>query len=205
MIIGRLLMRFLLVPLGGGVAICVATLFVMVAQWNRMAALTADDYSGLTTFFVMVPVLAVGSGVMLWPATLGYTLRNFWNPIDSATTLISDDSLEQLRAWATRYLRPGGPLSALRIGKQPYGILPVSARGMLPLANSPLERELSQAIDWFRVQWDRVLSKVPTLRNPSPESLHQVLAMQPWPVAKRFWQVACPLQRYRHSQSQRLQ
>ena len=129
----------------------------------------------------------------LWPATLGYTLRNFWNPIDSATTLISDDSLEQLRAWATRYLRPGGPLSALRIGKQPYGILPVSARGMLPLANSPLERELSQAIDWFRVQWDRVLSKVPTLRNPSPESLHQVLAMQPWPVAKRFWQVAGPV------------
>jgi hypothetical protein len=74
MFIGRLLMRLLLVPLGGGVAICVATLFVMVAQWNRMAALTADDYSGLTTFFVMVPMLAVGSGVMLWPATLGALL-----------------------------------------------------------------------------------------------------------------------------------
>jgi len=74
MVVGRLLMRLLLVPFGGGVAICVATLFVMVAQWNRMAALTADDYSGLTTFFVMVPVLAVGSGVMLWPATLGALL-----------------------------------------------------------------------------------------------------------------------------------
>ena len=43
MIIGRLLMRFLLVPLGGGVAICVAMLFVMVAHWNRFAAVTADD------------------------------------------------------------------------------------------------------------------------------------------------------------------
>ena len=74
MFIGRFLLRLLLMPLGGGVAICVATLFVMVAQWNRMAALTADDYSGLMTFFVMVPVLAVGSGVMLWPATLGALL-----------------------------------------------------------------------------------------------------------------------------------
>jgi hypothetical protein len=74
MFIGRFFLRLLLMPLGGGIAICVAALFVMVAQWNRMAALAADDYSGLMTFFVMVPVLAVGSGVMLWPATLGALL-----------------------------------------------------------------------------------------------------------------------------------
>ena len=48
MILGRLLMRLLLVPLGGCIAICVAMIFVMVAHWNRFAALTADDHSGLT-------------------------------------------------------------------------------------------------------------------------------------------------------------
>ena len=68
MFIGRFLMRLLLMPLGGGVAICVATLFVMVAQWNRMAALTADDYSVLLTFFVLDPVLSVGSWIMPLPA-----------------------------------------------------------------------------------------------------------------------------------------
>ena len=71
MIIGRLLMRLLLVPLGGCVAVCVAMLFVMVAHWNRVAAVTADDDSGLTTFLVLIPMLAVGSGVMLLPAALG--------------------------------------------------------------------------------------------------------------------------------------
>jgi hypothetical protein len=71
MFIGRFLLRLLLVPLGGCVAICVAMTFVMFAQWNRMAALTADDYSGLTTFLVVVPMMAVGSGVMMLPATLG--------------------------------------------------------------------------------------------------------------------------------------
>ncbi len=74
MFIGRFLMRLLLVPLGGCIAVCVAMLFVMLAQWNRMTALSGDDYSGLATFFFMVPMLAVGTGVMLWPATLGALL-----------------------------------------------------------------------------------------------------------------------------------
>ena len=42
-------------------------LFVMVAQWNRVATLNHDDISGLTIFFVVVPMLAVTSGVMLLP------------------------------------------------------------------------------------------------------------------------------------------
>jgi len=64
-------MRLLLVPLCGCVAICVGMLFVMVAHWNRVVAMTADDYSGLTTFLVLIPMLAVGSGIMLLPAVLG--------------------------------------------------------------------------------------------------------------------------------------
>jgi hypothetical protein len=71
MIIGRLLLRMLLVPLGGGIAICVAMIFVTVAHWNRVAAVTGDDYSGLTTYLAVVPMMAVGSGLMLLPATLG--------------------------------------------------------------------------------------------------------------------------------------
>ena len=71
MIIGRFLLRFLLVPLGGSIAICVAMIFVTVAHWNRLAAVLANDYSGLETFFIAVPMLAVGSAIMLLPATLG--------------------------------------------------------------------------------------------------------------------------------------
>jgi hypothetical protein len=128
----------------------------------------------------------------LWNATIGYTLRFFWNPIDSAETLIDDAAIDQLRAFAVRYLRPGGPLSALRIGNTPYGILPVTGRGFVPKANSALEREILDAITWFRTHWDQAAGKAPTLRNPSAENLHQVLAMQPWALAKRFWQVAGP-------------
>ncbi|HJV70076.1 hypothetical protein [Ideonella sp.] len=128
----------------------------------------------------------------LWNATLGYTLRFFWNPIDSGQTLIEDSAIEQLRAFGVRFLRPSGPLSALRVGKTPYGLLPVCARGYQPKANSALERELLEAITWFRSHWELAQGTVPTLRDPKAESLHQVLAMQPWAQAKRFWQVAGP-------------
>jgi len=128
----------------------------------------------------------------LWNATLGYTLRFFWNPLDSSQTLIEDSAIEQLRAFAVRFLRPGGPLSALRVGNTPYGILPITARGFVPKANSALERELFEATTWFRLHWDIATRSVPTLRNPSAENLHQVMAMQPWALTKRFWQVAGP-------------
>ncbi|WP_280155140.1 hypothetical protein [Piscinibacter sp. XHJ-5] len=128
----------------------------------------------------------------LWNATLGYTLRFFWNPIDGAHTLVEDSAIEQLRAFGVRFLRASGPLSALRVGKTPYGVLPICARSYQPKANSPIERELLEAIGWFRTHWELALSTVPTLRDPKAESLHQVLAMQPWALAKRFWQVAGP-------------
>jgi hypothetical protein len=71
MIVGRFLMRLLLVPLGGCIAICVAMIFVIVAHWNRLVEVTADDYSGLTTLLVAGPMMAVGAGLMLIPAMLG--------------------------------------------------------------------------------------------------------------------------------------
>lgn len=128
----------------------------------------------------------------LWSATLGYTLRYFWNPLDQAEALIDDDAIAQLRAHAVRFLRPSGPLAALRVGNQPYGIVPVAARAYRPQPNSALERELHEAIGWFRGFWEAAVPRVPTMAAPGPETLHQVLAMQPWSVAKRFWQVAGP-------------
>jgi len=121
MIIGRLLMRFLLVPLGGGVAICVATLFVMVAQWNRMSELTANDYSGLASFFVMVPVLAVGSGVMLWPATLGAVLAEIfairsWMYHASNGGLSAAVSLVSIGGFEKNYGLSNAPLIAVGAG-----------------------------------------------------------------------------------------
>jgi hypothetical protein len=77
MILGRLLLRFLLVPLGAGIAILTAALFVIVAHWNRFAALVADrsnDEFIIALFFIgswIVLVASVSAAAMLLPAILG--------------------------------------------------------------------------------------------------------------------------------------
>jgi hypothetical protein len=70
MAFGRFLMRLLLVPVGFGIAIVAAMMFVMVAEWNRTGQLNHDDISGLTAFFVIVPMMALTSAVTLVPGVV---------------------------------------------------------------------------------------------------------------------------------------
>ncbi len=54
----------------------------------------------------------------LWPALWGERLRDYWH----------DDGLGSvLTNWALEFMKPEGPLSALRFGDEAYGILPVSS------------------------------------------------------------------------------
>src|SRR5262249_31709029 len=55
----------------------------------------------------------------LWPATLGYLLREQLG--------LPLDDIGRVRTFFTRYVTGRGPLPAIRVGTQPYGILPTSA------------------------------------------------------------------------------
>ena len=70
--------------------------------------------------------LALAANQALWPATWGYW---FLSPMGWATTtlpLLASSDLTTLRNWFTDFVRAEGPLPTLRIGRHPYGILPVS-------------------------------------------------------------------------------
>lgn len=54
----------------------------------------------------------------LWPALWGHQMRDLWGCVDEA---------DRLAQWASRYLRPEGPLPPIRIAEQAYGLLPTSA------------------------------------------------------------------------------
>ncbi len=57
----------------------------------------------------------------LWPATLGYWMDKMLTPV------FSDAAVENTRWFFTSYVSGRGAVPALRIGKQPYGILPTTA------------------------------------------------------------------------------
>ncbi len=59
--------------------------------------------------------------VALWPATLGYWMETMLAPA------FSEGAIEATRAFFNRYVIGGGACPAIRIGEQPYGILPTTA------------------------------------------------------------------------------
>jgi hypothetical protein len=60
----------------------------------------------------------------LWPATWGYFLPQMIGFDGTGLTLPGRD---WARTHALQYVRPGGHLPAMRIGRQPYGVLPVTS------------------------------------------------------------------------------
>ena len=58
---------------------------------------------------------------VLWPATLGYMMETMMQPV------FDDLSVEQTRWFFNNFVSGRGAIPAIRIGNQPYGILPTTA------------------------------------------------------------------------------
>ena len=85
----------------------------------------------------------------LWPGTIGYMMQTMLAPV------FADADVDATREFFTPYVSGRGPLPALRIGAQPYGILPVTSLG---------------AVNWFDRTGSRV-REVPRRRDaglPAP-------------------------------------
>lgn len=59
--------------------------------------------------------------IALWPATLGYWMETMMAPV------FSDAAIIETRNFFERYVSGRGAIPSLRIGRQPYGILPATA------------------------------------------------------------------------------
>lgn len=76
----------------------------------------------------------------LWPVTLGYLMDSMMQEVFDAS------DVEWTRHFFTRYVSGRGPVPALRIGRQPYGILPVSDFRNMSWFNQEAQFERST---WF--------------------------------------------------------
>ena len=63
--------------------------------------------------------------VALWPATLGYFMDSMLHPV------FDDATVERTREFFTRHVSARGQIPAVRVGKQPYGILPATPRSRM--------------------------------------------------------------------------
>lgn len=93
----------------------------------------------------------------LWRGTIGYFLEDMMAPVLS----VADQ--RRARAFFTRHVRARGALPALRVGAQPYGVLPASAWSRWALAEEEVD-ELAGVLRIVRSlepTWERLAREVP--------------------------------------------
>ena len=125
----------------------------------------------------------------LWESTLGAYLTDFLNPN------FDDDASFAVRRHVREHLFPGGPFPALRIGKQPYGVLPVVAPQRFTGADARFERELAGVLTRLRALWRAAVPRAPHLGRSSDldADLTELLQTTPLSATLRFRYVLGPL------------
>ena len=113
---------------------------------------------------------------LLWPATFGYFL---WQMVDP---LVDDATQEAVRRHFIASVRGRGPLPVLRIGRQPYGLLPITSLDRWqPVAPDPAAEAVARVTKALRVAWRSSVAGVPSAPGGGdPDaSLLALLAMTP--------------------------
>ena len=121
----------------------------------------------------------------LWPATIGYTLDTL------LAGVLDEQTLERTRDLFVRFSSARGFVPAIRIGEQPYGILPTTAWSKIawtaPRGNDVVGRrserlsfrgsnflhEYYQVLRKIDADWDDMVADVAHVASPG--DLHQVL------------------------------
>lgn len=125
----------------------------------------------------------------LWPATWGYFLEHMFAPV------ASPNAIESARQHFIAWVRACGPQPVLRVGEQPYGLLPVMPLAdWLPADEDQAIQALAGLLDTtVRPIWRESVSSVPRVTDEPPEPddgprvnpLLTVLSMQPTSISVR--------------------
>ncbi|SEF80950.1 hypothetical protein SAMN05444920_101725 [Nonomuraea solani] len=110
---------------------------------------------------------AKAANIALWPATWGSYLRTMLHPI------VPPDMVDKTRAFFTRYVSGRGPLPVVKIGRQPYGIVPATAYSRMSLPPGH-RRGLKRVLDAAAQDW-RAAATAHVAHLDKDDDPHQVL------------------------------
>ena len=120
----------------------------------------------------------------LWQASWGYFLLQMLGVGETSENPLTDDDIAWIRSHFIRYVRANGPLPTLRVGKQPYGILPVtSLNAWQPASGQQAHSARDTALGGFlfrlRDIWRRNFPEIPRLGRSDDiqKDLAEVLTM----------------------------
>ncbi|MFI0482547.1 hypothetical protein [Actinomadura sp. 9N215] len=117
----------------------------------------------------------------LWPATWGHYLQSLLNGV------LGDEQIAQTRRFFLEHVSGRGPLSAVKIGRQPYGILPTTVFSRLAWPDAAKHRKaLNVVLTEAAKDWRNALEHVKHLNGPDDDvaddphqKLLDILALHP--------------------------
>lgn len=101
----------------------------------------------------------------LFPATLGYFLSEMLDP------LLTDEEIARVESFFNKYVLGRGTIPAVRIGKQPYGIMPASVLPRLNLqASDPVRNNIVAKVQELFQFWKEKSQDVKHISGNTPVS-----------------------------------
>ncbi|RYG41556.1 MAG: hypothetical protein EOO01_24905, partial [Chitinophagaceae bacterium] len=145
--------------------------------WQKKDGQWLAEYLGLDVgFFKQIPNAggndqgeARAMNTALWPATLG----NFMD--EMMDTVFSDTDIVQTRNFFNSYVSGRGAVPAIRIGKQPYGILPSTVFSRMNFERDQKITRLYKEISRLNGAWTEMSKKVANVSVKSPKPHQQIL------------------------------
>ncbi|OXM69765.1 hypothetical protein [Amycolatopsis vastitatis] len=133
---------------------------------------------------------ARAANTALWPATWGNYLRTTLSPIASPGSpppppILSEATIARTREFFLRHVSGRGPVPAVKIGRQPYGILPTTAFSRMTWPDSATaahRRGLHRLLGAAAADWQTAAGKVTHLggdHDDAHQALLDILALHP--------------------------
>ena len=122
----------------------------------------------------------------MWPGVFGFGLKNLWSIEDGAFAA---------GQWALDNLLPQGPVPPIRIGDQPYGVLPVTDLRAWQAAagDPPIEEQLRPSLVRGLHAWSTAAEAAGTTAGAGTDRLLQVLSQTPSSM-QYSWRWFAPLE-----------
>ncbi len=119
----------------------------------------------------------------LYAGTLGYFMNSMMNDV------VSDDAMRQLRYHFKKYVTGRGPLAAIRVGKQPYGILltscfPTWKYNPIEIRSNGFLNNLHRILVYVETQWRQILPELAQISKTGDagKNLMEILGLHPTSV-----------------------
>jgi hypothetical protein len=139
----------------------------------------AGIFAGIGGSDAVTDSLVTSMHLALWPATVEYFLKQVMAPVVDSTTAV------RLQSQFQSYVRPAGPFPSLRLGSQPYGILPVTSSANWMTAAGTVD-PVMKGLHTLASQWLTASAHAPRVGATSDAGSDVISVLSQSPVSRRW-------------------